>query len=274
MRFFFITNSVPLARFAADNNVERIFVDLEFLGKVERQGHLDTLISRHEMADVAPIRAAVSDAELMVRLNPVHEGSGDEINAAINAGADILMLPMFRSATQVERFASLINGRCRLCLLVETKEAMENIGHIAAIEGVDEVHIGLNDLSIDLGLGFMFMPLAMGLVDAMASELVGIGKPFGIGGLARAGEGLLPAQLLIGEHVRLGSTAAILSRTFHRMLGSAREISAEMDFGYEIQVLRESEQGFFRASTETLEANRIEVWRRIVEIDAARQLRC
>lgn len=273
MRFFFITNSAPLARFAVDSGVERIFIDLELLGKLERQGHLDTLISRHHMSDVAPIRSAVSDAELMVRLNPVHSGSAGEVDAAIAAGADILMLPMFRWAAEVEHFASLIDGRCRLCLLVETKEAMEDISRIAAIEAVDEVHIGLNDLSLDLKLDFMFMPLAMGLVDAMARELVQLGKPFGLGGLARAAEGLLPAQLLIGEHVRLGSTRAILSRTFHRQLGSAREIAAEMDFGHEIRLLRDVEERFLCASGEEIEANRIEVWQRIADIAAARRNR-
>lgn len=271
MRFFFITNSPPLARFVTGHGVERIFVDLELLGKVERQGHLDTVISRHDMADVAPVRAAVPDAELMVRLNPVHAGSADEIDAAIAAGADILMLPMFRSAAEVERFAGLIGSRCRLCVLVETRGAMEDIAGIAALEGVDEVHIGLNDLSLDLGLGFMFMPLALGLVDEMARELARAGKPFGIGGLARADEGLLPAGLLISEHVRLGSTAAILSRTFHRQLASPEDIAAEMDFGHELQLLRESEARFLRASAAELEANRIEVWRRINAIEAARR---
>lgn len=259
-----------MAQFAVASGVDRIFVDLELIGKVERQGHLNTVISRHSIADVAIIREAISDAELMVRLNPLHDGSPGEVDSAIAAGADILMLPMFRSAEEIERIGDMIDGRCRLSILVETKEAMRNIATCAALPQVHEVHIGLNDLSIDLGLCFMFSPLAMGLVDQMAAQLVRIGKPFGIGGLARIDEGLLAARHLIGEHVRLGSTAAILSRTFHRQLETVDAVRANMNFAQEIALLRECEQTFLSATQGALEENRAETWRLIGEIEAAR----
>lgn len=272
MRFFFITNSPALARFVADNGVDRIFVDLELIGKVERQGHLNTVISRHDISDVAPVRAAVPDKELMVRLNPLHAGSREEIDATIEAGTDIIMMPMFRTAVEVQQFADMINGRCRLCLLVETREAMEAVAELAAIPSVDELHIGLNDLSLSMGLDFMFEPFPLGLVDQMAKVLSSAGKPFGIGGLARADEGLLPARLLMGEHVRLGSSATILSRTFHRQLESVEAIQAEMDFAAEVELLREIERNYQQASRDVLEANRDEAWRRITYIKAQRAL--
>lgn len=253
-----------------DSGVDRILVDLEIVGKVERQGHLNTVISHHTIEDVAAIRAAVPDAELMVRLNPVHKGTYAEVDAAIAAGADILMLPMFRTVAEVEKFAGLIDGRCRLCLLVETKEAMSLIDSCASVSGVHEVHIGLNDLSLDLGLDFMFSPFPLGLIDDMATRLAPLGKPFGIGGLARADEGLLPARLLLGEHVRLGSSATILSRTFHRQHQSVEAIRGEMDFAHEVQLLREAERAFQTASPEALEANRIEIGRLIAQIRSAR----
>lgn len=272
VRFFFITNSPKLARFVVDNGVGRIFVDLELIGKVERQGHLNTVISRHSIDDVPIVRAAIPDAELMVRLNPLYDGSAEEVDAVIKAGADIIMLPMFRSASEVQEFSRIIAGRVRLCLLVETADAMNDIASIAAIDGVDELHIGLNDLSLDLDLGFMFTPFVLGMVDRMAEALRQTGKPFGIGGLARADEGLLPARLLIGEHVRVGSTATILSRTFHRQLESVEAIRADMDFTYEVKLLQEIEQHFRSASPAELDANRIEVWRRIDDIRGCRVL--
>jgi len=272
LRFFFITNSPELARFVTDNGVDRIFVDLELMGKVERQGHLSTVISRHDIWDVEAVRKAIPDKEIMVRLNPNHGGSNEEVDAAIEAGADILMLPMFRTVAEVEEFAKLIAGRCRLCLLVETADAMEIVHEVASLEGVDELHIGLNDLSLDLGLDFMFEPFALGLVDEMARKLRAVGKPFGIGGLARSDEGLLPARLLLGEHVRVGSTAAILSRTFHRGLDSVEAIEAEMDFAKEVATLNEIEAGFRESSFLTVEANRDEAWQRILEITAKRRV--
>jgi hypothetical protein len=41
-----------------------------------------------------------------------------------------------------------------------------------------------------------------------------VGKPYGFGGLASLGRGLVPAEMIIKEHYRLGSTGAILSRSF------------------------------------------------------------
>lgn len=266
MRFYLITNSSELARFAFDEGGVVIFVDLELIGKEARQGHLDTLISRHAPGDVSKLRCAVPRAELLVRLNPYHAGSAAEIDASIGSGADWLMLPMFRTVAEVRDFLELVDRRCRVCLLAETRDAMEGIGDFAALPGVDAVHIGLNDLSIDLGLRFMFEPLALGHVDRMAAQLRALRMPFGLGGIARADEGLLPARLLLGEHVRLGSSAAILSRTFHRQATSVSEVRSTMDFGAEITKLNAIETHFRTATPSELEENRKEVWRRIEDI--------
>ncbi len=40
------------------------------------------------------------------------------------------------------------------------------------------------------------------------------GIEYGFGGIARIGEGTLPAERIVMEHYRLGSTIAILSRSF------------------------------------------------------------
>jgi len=38
--------------------------------------------------------------------------------------------------------------------------------------------------------------------------------PYGFGGIARLGTGLLPAENILAEHYRLGSSMVILSRSF------------------------------------------------------------
>lgn len=259
MKFFFITNSVEMAEFATNNGADRIFVDLEILGKDARQGHLNTVISRHSLADVRTLRSVVPAGGLLVRINPINDNSYDEIEDVIAAGADIVMLPMFRTAREVELFVSAVGGRARTCLLVETIGAMESLQECVAVAGVDEVHIGLNDLHLELGRHFMFEPLADGLVDRMARILNDARIPFGIGGVARVGEGLLPAELLLSEHARLGSTAAILSRTFHRQAASVEEIRAQMDFGAEVAKLRRAYAEHAKASQEQLLHKQIEV---------------
>ncbi len=258
----FITNSPELASFVVKSGVDRIFLDLEILGKKSRQGHLDTLISQHHIDDVAKLREVVPGNRLLVRINPIHDDIQAEIDRVICHGADIIMLPMFHGVAEVQRFCHAVDGRARTCLLVETVGAMRTLNDCIEVPGVDEVHIGLNDLHLELGQRFMFEPLADGLVDGMVEILRDAGVPFGIGGLARTGEGLLPAELLLSEHARLGSTGAILSRTFHRQASSVEDL-AKMGFAYEVAKLREAYAEFLTASPTVLEINRYEVKRRV-----------
>lgn len=268
MRFFFITNSPELAPYAADRGVDRLFVDLEWNGKHERQGHLSTVISGHSFDDLALVRRAAPGVELMARLNPLHEGTSREVARALDCGSDVLMLPMYRSAADARAFCDAVGGRARVCLLLETVGAMESLAATAALEAVDEIHIGLNDLHLELRSRFMFEPLADGLVDGMAAILRGSGKPFGIGGVARVGEGLVPAELLLGEHARLGSTGAILSRTFHRDRKTVAELEREMDFAAEISRLRAAYADCLALSPAELDEIHEEVRRRVRAIVA------
>ena len=238
LRLLFITKNIEIALFVIENGVDRIFVDLELLGKVERQGHLNTVISRHSPEDISLLRPFLPHGSLLVRLNPVNSNTETEVNDAIQRGADVLMLPMFRGVDEVRRFCKAVNSRVKVCLLVETVDSMENLAECVEVPGVDEVHIGLNDLHLEMGCHFMFEPLVSGHVERMTETLKKTGVPFGIGGLARVGEGMLPAEMLLSEHARLGSTCAILSRTFHRQAGSVEEIQAQMNFADEVQKLR------------------------------------
>lgn len=266
MRLIFITNVPELAAYASDRGVERVMVDLELLGKVERQGHLSTVISRHTFDDVAQIRRAIPDKNLMVRLNPLNLGSRNEVERAIDLGADVLMLPMFRTAQEVEQFSILVDGRVRICLLLETAGAAANVADIVRVQGVHEIHIGLNDLHLDLGRTFMFEPLADGLIDHLAVATTGAGLALGIGGLARSGEGLLPAEMLVAEHVRLGSTGAILSRTFHRNRLTVQDLENEMDFAAEVAKLQDAYRAFAQSSPDELRAIHHEVASRVADI--------
>lgn len=98
----------------------------------------------------------------MVRVNPLHTAaedycsSEDEINQSIEAGADVIMLPMFKTADDVKKFVSYVDGRAKVQLLVETAEAAAKIDSILEVPGVDEIHIGLNDLHLAMHKAFMF----------------------------------------------------------------------------------------------------------------------
>jgi len=216
MKFMLITNMPELASYAESCGVDRIFIDLEINGKKERQGHLDTLISQHTMDDIRFVKTAIDRAELLVRLNPLHKKTQSEVDKAIDLGADLLMLPMFKSAKELNAFSDIVHGRVGIIPLVETHSAMLDMHDIVKVSGLSEIYIGLNDLHLDMGLKFMFEPLANGMLDQAVGIIKRSGLPFGFGGIARIGEGDIPGELILAEHVRLGSNSVILSRTFHK----------------------------------------------------------
>ena len=218
-----ITNQPAFAAFAHGCGVPRIMVDLEHMGKKERQGGLGTFISDHQPQDVGKVRAAAPRAHLIVRVNPIHSASAFEINQAIAAGADSLMLPMFEEASTLRTFADLVAGRARCIALLETRRALATLPEWAGLAGLDEIYVGLNDLHRQLGQRFMFEPLADGTLDRIARTARSADKRLGFGGIARLDEGLLPGRVVLGEHLRLGSTSVILSRTFNREMLEAPE---------------------------------------------------
>ncbi len=83
-----------------------------------------------------------------------------------------------------------------------------------SLDGIDEVFVGLNDLSLSYNKKFMFELLADGTVESLCLKFRLRNIPYGFGGIASLGQGLLPAEKIIVEHYRLGSKAVILSRTF------------------------------------------------------------
>lgn len=215
MELLFITNETAIAKTAVSAGVERILIDLESEGKAERQRSLSAHLSTHTQADVARMRDAVPDATLLVRCNPQSERTPAEVEAALGSGADMLMLPMFHDVEEIANFVKLVDRRARVIGLVETPAALARLRQITAADHrPDEVYLGLNDLALAMGLGFLMEPLAGGLVDHFCHEAHEAGMPYGFGGVGTVGGGLVPAELILSEHVRLGSSRVILSRAF------------------------------------------------------------
>lgn len=50
---------------------------------------------------------------MLVRVNPWNENSILEVEQVIAAGADIIMLPMWKSVTDVTNFLKIVDGRCK-----------------------------------------------------------------------------------------------------------------------------------------------------------------
>lgn len=237
----YITNDPRIAAIAQDSGVDRVWVDLEYKGKEDRQAGMNTVKSNHTVADVRILRPMLTDSALQVRVNPLDGDSEREINEVIEAGADYVMLPMFKTRDDVERFISLVGGRAKTVLLLETAEAAENLESYVDVEGIDEIHIGLNDLHLSYKKDFMFELLTDGTVHRIAKILRENNIKFGFGGIARIGYGMLPAEMILTEHYATGSQMAILSRSFCNANLADDPESIREDFIVGVRKIREKE---------------------------------
>ena len=243
------------AEAAQKAGIDRVFYDLEFVGKAERQFGRNTVLSHNDIERIPLLKEVVTSSELLVRTNPIHAYSHVEVEKAIAYGADILMLPMVMDHHDVEQYVNMVNGRTKVCIMIETAAAMARLDSILAVPGVDEIYIGLNDLHISMRLAFMFELLSGGVVEFIAEKCNNANIPFGFGGIARIGEGLLPSDNILGEHIRLGSTSVILSRTFKGIEGVDVN-SRKIDLNEEVNKVRKRIIEIERWSLEDHKLNR------------------
>ena len=258
----YITNKPAVAKIAEQAGADWIFLDMEFIGKDARQGGLDTVQNHHTVNDVKNIKAAVKKAKVLVRVNPIHQGLADypsskeEIDDVIAAGADIVMLPFFKTVEEVKKFIGYVNGRAKTLLLMETTEAAQLVDEILEVPGIDMIHLGLNDMHLELGMRFMFQLLADGTVEKLGKKIEAKGIPFGFGGIATLDGGDLPGSMVLKEHVRLGSSMVIVSRSFCNtdVVTDLNEVKRIFDTG--ISGLRALEKEAAHADASYLEENR------------------
>lgn len=255
LKLMYITNNEEITSIAEKSDVDWIFIDLEINGKEERQGHLDTVISRHHINDVKKIKNILNKAQLLVRVNPIYEQSELEIDKVIEDGADIVMLPFFKTAIEVRQFVDFVGGRAEIMLLLETPEAVETIDAILNVDGIDYVHIGLNDLHLGYDMKFMFELLSDGTVERLCRKIKEKGIPYGFGGIAQLGEGILPAEYVIAEHYRLGSSMAILSRSFCNVNTIENIAEAQEVFSRGVLEIREYETALENKDKKFFEVN-------------------
>jgi len=233
-----LCNTPEAAAEAQAAGVDRIFYDLEYIGKAERQRGRNAVFSHNDIELIPELRKVLTSSALLVRTNPIHAYTPLEVEKAIRYGADILMLPMVLDEHDAAEYVHMVDGRAKVCIMIETAAAMARLDKILSVPGVDELFIGLNDLHLSMGLTFMFELLSDGLMEYIANKCNKVGMPFGFGGIARIGEGILPSDFILGEHVRLGSQSVILSRTFKGVVGvdaNARPV----DLKVEVQKVRD-----------------------------------
>ncbi len=187
-------------------------VDWETIGKEERQGAVDTEINCDTLADLERVRAS-TDALVVCRVNPYGPSTPTEIEWAVDAGADEILLPMVRRVDEVERALEHARDRIRVGILVETIDGVANAAALAR-QPLSRVYVGLNDLAIERQSASIFEAVRDGTVERLRGIF---DVPFGFAGLTLPHCGApVPCQLLMGEMTRLHSHFSFLRRSFFR----------------------------------------------------------
>lgn len=256
------TDDPLIARRADAATVDRVGLDLEVRGKRERQAGLGTWISQHRIEQFPAIATSLAEASLFARVNPLSAETAAEVELLVEHGVEVLMLPMFRSAEEVEHFVALVANRAAIVLLLETAAAVHDIDRIVRVPGVGEIHIGINDLSIDLGLRSRFEVLDCEATDRVGAHVRGAELRLGIGGIGRVDdlELPIPSDLIYAQYPRLGATAALLSRAFMR--------SDPSDLGVEVGRARARFARWAAATPRELERARLALRGRLADCES------
>ena len=101
MQLMLITRVPEIALEVEEAGVDTIFVDMETRGKIDRQKNANTPIYEHSFEDVTEIKKVLSSSEVLLRINPLYDGTENEVERAIDSGADAIMLPFFQLPEEV-----------------------------------------------------------------------------------------------------------------------------------------------------------------------------
>ena len=233
MELFLFYKDLESTSSCFSNQLSGIIIDWEGKNKFERQAKYDTQINDHTLDDLKVLRAA-TQIPILVRINGFPEFVEGEVEAAIENGANEILLPMVENSSQVQKALEVINNRCKLGILIETENGINNLDEILKMD-ISRLYIGLNDLSIDRKSKNIFMPFLDGTLKKLRER---IKIPFGYGGLTHAMEGSpISCNLLLTHMISLKTDFTFLRRSFYNSLSqySAGEIYNSID--QEVQLI-------------------------------------
>lgn len=114
------------------------------------------------------------------------------------------------------RVAKEVNAATLIALMIESPEAVENAGAIAAVDGVDVLFIGVNDLAQGMGLsGQLDHPEVVEAVAAVGKAAQAAGKYAGIGGIGDAA--------LLRRYIDMGMRFILGGNDFAFMMAAAKQ---------------------------------------------------
>lgn len=228
MKLFLFTSSIELASKAESAGIYSVIVDWERLGKEERQSGHDFEINHDTAADARRL-AKQLDIPVTVRVNPLGAHTEAEVNKALEAGAQILMLPQAQTPSEVATFLQIVGDRAQTLVQIETQDLVDRCEGLRDLEW-DFAHVGLNDLRISRDSSWLWEPVYDGTVARVCRTLEGRAVGFG-GGTIVGGGDPIPFIHLLREMACLKCGMCILRRTFKSDI-KGRDMEAEIEAFY------------------------------------------
>lgn len=235
-------NSAKKVKEALSFGVNTFLVDLEDKGKELRQTGYDTDISPGTIEDLEAI-ALIPKTNVWCRLNHFGSWTNEEVEAAINARACGLFLPMVKELSEVKSFLDYIDGRCLAGILIETVEAVSIVKELASLP-LDRIYFGLNDFTISRNDTFLFQAVYDGTVEHVRNN-IGSKIAFGFGGATSITGGKpIPAKNLLQEMARIGCSFTFLRRSFKHDIEKYQpsKITMDIQLYWNKQLLRKEEE--------------------------------
>lgn len=232
-----LARSIEIAKMMRASDFDWLFIDLEH-GSLSLETITQISISAVDN-NIAPI----------VR---VPTGQWDVASRALDGGAQGIVMPHIDTADQArqavyhlkfppighrgtlgglpqydylpvkaDQVAREVNASTLLAVMIESLEGAENAGEIAAVDGVDVLFIGANDLAASMGIpGQLGDPRIVDAVAEVGRAAAAHGKYAGIGGI---GDGDLLAR-----YIEMGMRFILAGNDFSFMMAGARQRAATL----------------------------------------------
>jgi hypothetical protein len=248
-----------LAVTAERSGVDGFIVDWECKGKSERQRGQDMEVNADTPEDLSNIVAAVN-RPVIVRINGIGKHSKEEIDLALELGANGVMLPMAGCAQEVESFLDLVEGRARTIVQIETQGLIDDLARFADLDW-DSAYVGLHDLMLSRAASSMWQALIDGTVENVFRILRGRAVGFAGATVIGGGHPIRFTQIL-HELSRLGAQLTFLRRSFRREM-------LDRDMAVEIDAIRAAWSASCRRGGEAVRADKAALYanlRGLVEV--------
>ena len=229
--------SGDIARIAKTTGHDFIFVDGQHaLYSVETTGHIAQAALGCGVVPMARVRSC-DDPDTHVILDNGIMGivfpdinTADEARRAVNRAkfppigrrsvSGSYTMFDFRAVSTGDAVAMLNEATLVVCM-IETQEGLDNVDAIAAVQGVDVIHVGSNDLMTSLGMpGAYGTPTHIAALDKVFAAAKKHGKVAGIGG-----DRNLPRQM---EFIRKGARFLTTNSDIAFMMAEASRVVGEL----------------------------------------------